>query len=112
MARVPVRSSNISSVGFDEQRNVLEVEFTSGKVYEYAGISAKEHYDKMIHPDTQSVGSYFAKSVRRDDRLMTKAVESNIPDPTPPPAELPAVEKELPPSGTGLKAPEPLKQLF
>ncbi|MDP2684733.1 MAG: KTSC domain-containing protein [bacterium] len=38
MYRVPVSSSNIRSVGYDQQSATLEVEFTSGEVYQYFNV--------------------------------------------------------------------------
>lgn len=38
MNRILVNSSNISSIGYELQTNVLEVEFTSGDVYQYFDI--------------------------------------------------------------------------
>lgn len=38
MHRIPVTSSNIRSVGYDQQSAVLEVEFTSGDVYQYFNV--------------------------------------------------------------------------
>jgi len=38
MDRVRVSSSNLRSVGYDEQSAVLEVEFHSGGVYQYSGV--------------------------------------------------------------------------
>lgn len=35
MEREPVVSSNIASIGYDENNNILEVEFNNGNVYEY-----------------------------------------------------------------------------
>lgn len=35
MYRVPVISSNISSIGYDPASAVLEVEFSNGAVYQY-----------------------------------------------------------------------------
>ena len=35
MYRVPVSSTNIRSIGYDPQSAILEVEFTSGDVYQY-----------------------------------------------------------------------------
>ena len=39
MDRVLVSSSNIRSIGYDRQPGVLEVEFTSGDVYQYFNVS-------------------------------------------------------------------------
>ncbi len=41
MQRTHVSSSAISSVGYDEQRSVLEVEFQSGAVYDYFDVPPK-----------------------------------------------------------------------
>ncbi|HYX22693.1 MAG TPA: KTSC domain-containing protein [Thermoanaerobaculia bacterium] len=41
MRRLPVASSAISSVGYDERSSVLEVEFRSGTVYDYFDVPPK-----------------------------------------------------------------------
>lgn len=61
MERVPVSSSNIASVGFDESNQVLEVEFISGSIYEYYGVPAHVFRELIEAP---SVGGYFAQRVR------------------------------------------------
>jgi len=38
MDRTPVSSSNIRSIGYDPQSGVLEVEFTTGDVYQYFNV--------------------------------------------------------------------------
>jgi len=38
MNRIPVNSSNIHSIGYDDRSLIMEVEFTSGDVYRYFGI--------------------------------------------------------------------------
>jgi hypothetical protein len=38
MERIPVRSSNLSSIGYDAQSEILEVVFHSGSIYRYFGI--------------------------------------------------------------------------
>ena len=38
MHRTPVTSSNILSIGYDPHSAVLEVEFTSGDVYQYLNV--------------------------------------------------------------------------
>ena len=35
MMRIPVASSNVATVGYDEATNTLEVEFKDGSVYQY-----------------------------------------------------------------------------
>ena len=47
MERTQVNSSNIRSIGYDSQSAVLEVEFTSGDIYQYFDIP--EHlYEQFI----------------------------------------------------------------
>jgi hypothetical protein len=41
MQRTRVSSSAISSVGYDERKSVLEVEFQSGAVYDYLDVPPK-----------------------------------------------------------------------
>ena len=43
MFRQPVSSSNLRAVGYDISRQILEVEFHSGGVYQYFGVPASVH---------------------------------------------------------------------
>lgn len=61
MQRTDVESSNIRSIGYDSNTRVLEVEFTSGKVYQYPNVPAEAHTDLM---KADSVGSFFARNIR------------------------------------------------
>ncbi|MDO8555467.1 MAG: KTSC domain-containing protein [bacterium] len=47
MNRIPVSSSNIRSIGYDPQSAVLEVEFTSGDVYQYFDVPERL-YDGLL----------------------------------------------------------------
>ena len=38
MHRTSVNSSNIQSIGYDSQSSILEVEFTSGDIYQYFNV--------------------------------------------------------------------------
>jgi hypothetical protein len=60
--RKSVKSSNIRSVGHDPETSTLEVEFTSGTVYRYDGVPASVAAELL---KAESVGSYFAKRVRK-----------------------------------------------
>ncbi|MBC8742984.1 KTSC domain-containing protein [Paraburkholderia sp. UCT31] len=40
MNRDAVASSNISSIGYDERAQTLEIEFTNGSVYQYYNVEA------------------------------------------------------------------------
>lgn len=39
MNREPVASSNIAAIGYDEASQTLEVEFTSGALYQYYNVT-------------------------------------------------------------------------
>lgn len=66
IARKPVRSSNIKSVGYDAKNWLLHVEFHSGAVHEYPGVSPEEHTSFVHAP---SAGKYFHAHLRdRENR--------------------------------------------
>jgi KTSC domain len=60
MKRQSVSSSNIRSIGFEN--NAMEIEFTNGRVYRYTGPRVREHYDALM--SAESVGKHFAAHVR------------------------------------------------
>ncbi|WP_224268410.1 KTSC domain-containing protein [Haloprofundus salinisoli] len=59
--RLPVSSSSLRSVGYDEDEETLELEFHSGGVYEYEGV-AEETYEELLHASSR--GRYFHENVR------------------------------------------------
>lgn len=68
MQRRPVRSSNVSSVGWED--DVLEVEFHSGHVYRYEGVPQSE-YEALVGAASVSqylnqhiIGQYDERAVR------------------------------------------------
>lgn len=61
MQRQPVRSSNIRSIGYDETSRTLEIEFTSGDVYQYFDVPQREHQALM---QASSHGSYLNKNIK------------------------------------------------
>lgn len=69
MNRVPVSSSNIASVGHDPETNTLEVEFRSGDVHQYDGVSA-EHHSMLVN--APSIGKHFHKFIR--DKFASRKV--------------------------------------
>ena len=66
MHREPVTSSNISSVGYDESTQTLEIEFTSGTVYQYFGVAPKIYKEIM---SADSPGKYFNENIKNILRL-------------------------------------------
>lgn len=56
-----VVSSNISAVGWDQDSHTLQVEFSSGDVWQYDNVS-REVYENLR--DAGSVGGYFASAIK------------------------------------------------
>lgn len=48
MIRDSVPSSNISSMGYDEPSQTLEVEFTNGSIYQYFNVDTGI-YEQLMH---------------------------------------------------------------
>ncbi len=67
MIRTPVSSSNIRSIGYDADSQVLEVEFLDGAVYEYYDVPEDVHQGLM---SARSHGSYLHRHVRDRYRQM------------------------------------------
>ncbi len=64
--RVPVDSSNLKSVGFDEKARVLEIEFHHGGIYHYHDVPAETHAALM---KAESKGKYFQSHIRNKFRF-------------------------------------------
>jgi KTSC domain-containing protein len=60
MDRKRVNTSSIRSVGYDPGKQVLEVEFTSGSIVQYTGVSPEVHRRFMSSP---SPGSFFQDQI-------------------------------------------------
>ena len=61
MPRRPVRSSNITSIGYDAASHTLEVEFHTGSVYQYYNVPESVYRGLM---NASSHGSYLAQYVK------------------------------------------------
>ncbi len=61
MERMPVSSSNISSIGYDPDLMVLEIEFHRGRVYQYQGVPIELYESLMQAP---SHGRFFSAYIR------------------------------------------------
>ncbi len=59
--REPVRSSSIASIGYDAGTKTLQVEFNSGRVYQYYGVPKAVHSDLVGAP---SIGAYSNANIR------------------------------------------------
>jgi hypothetical protein len=61
MDRTPVTSSDLSSVGYDEESSTLEIEFKKGAIYQYSGVPEDEYQNLM---GASSVGRYFNSNIK------------------------------------------------
>ncbi len=61
MNRDPVASTNIASVGYDESSQTLEVEFSSGTVYQYYNVGS-DLYDQFMR--APSKGQFLITYIR------------------------------------------------
>lgn len=62
MDRVPVSSSNIASIGYDQQSATLEVEFLNGSIYQYYDVPEHEHEGLM---NADSHGKYLDANIKK-----------------------------------------------
>lgn len=58
---VSVESSNIKAVGYDPEREVLQIDFLSGGSYRYSNVP-QAIYDEIL--EAQTVGRYFATRIK------------------------------------------------
>jgi hypothetical protein len=56
-------------MGYDESTKILEIEFQTGLVYQYAGVPLKV-YQELVRSD--EIGKYFTDKVR--SRFRTKQI--------------------------------------
>lgn len=61
MLRQAVESSVITSVGYDAKTNVLEVEFRTGRIYQYFLVPPSV-FRELMH--SESIGVYFNTEIR------------------------------------------------
>lgn len=61
MQRKTVSSSTIVSVGYDMKAKVLEIEFGSGGIYQYAGVPESRYRSFM---KASAMGNYFQRDIK------------------------------------------------
>ena len=71
MKRIPVKSSNLHSVGYDKKSQILEIEFHSGGVYEYSEVPKEIHEGLMW---ASSLGKYYHQNIK--GQFPSKKLES------------------------------------
>jgi hypothetical protein len=69
LERQPVKSRILRSLGYDESTKILEIEFQTGLLYQYAGVPIKV-YRELIR--SEEIGKYFTDKVR--NRFRTKQI--------------------------------------
>jgi hypothetical protein len=67
MKRTRVESSSIVSVGYDRKKEILELEFIGGAVYQYFEVP-EEEYRWLI--DADSKGRYVNQNIKDNYRFM------------------------------------------
>lgn len=58
-----VSSSNLVSVGYDEDSKTLRVVFKNGSTYDYSSVPQRTYEDLL---NAESIGSYFHNNIRSD----------------------------------------------
>ena len=71
MKRITVVSSNISSVGYDLQGRILEIEFLNGSIYRYFHVSEGVYRGLMSAP---SHGQYFDTYIKNGGYSYTRVL--------------------------------------
>lgn len=59
--RTPVASSNIASIGYDKESQILEIEFHHGAIYQYVDVPEKVYEELMNSP---AQGAYFMNEIK------------------------------------------------
>lgn len=63
MERKRISSGNIRAVGYDARSRMLEIEFSSGSIIQYSGVSDEVHRRLLNSP---SPGSYFRDQIEEN----------------------------------------------
>lgn len=61
MLRIPVKSSDIKSAGYDAAKGILEIEFHSGSVYQYLDVESAVWIGLVF---AESKGKYFHNHIK------------------------------------------------
>jgi hypothetical protein len=69
---IAVDSSMANAIGYDEESQVLQIEFASGAIYQYSGVEPETWEE--LH-DTDSIGRYYNAEIKGNyqcDRIYTE----------------------------------------
>jgi hypothetical protein len=76
MHRAPVISSSLNSVGYDPKRQILEVEFVDGDVYQYFDVP-RQTYEEFMQ--AESMGQFLNWRIKVRHRYKRARLLFNIP---------------------------------
>jgi len=62
MERVPVDSTDLSTVGYEAETSTLEIEFRKGGIYQYFGVP-QEVYEGLM--SAGSKGQFFNQNIKK-----------------------------------------------
>ena len=62
MERQSVESSNLASVGYDAENEILEIEFNNGGVYQYFDVP-ENVYEALMNAGSH--GQYFDRNIKK-----------------------------------------------
>lgn len=65
MERVPVSSSNVAEIGYEQATMTLEVLFSDGNVYQYFDVPATVHQELM---QAASIGKFMHANIKSSYR--------------------------------------------
>lgn len=57
MERIPVQSSNLAEVGYDQDEGILEVLFNNGSIYHYFNVPASV-FQQLLHAESKGTFHY------------------------------------------------------
>jgi hypothetical protein len=78
MQAVTVESAALATVGYDEARELLQVEFGGRAIYHYFGVPAAVHQGLLAAP---SKGRYFNQAIRgRFPFCLIPELHADVPD--------------------------------
>ena len=67
--RIPVASSNIASVGYDKETQLLEIEFHHGAIYQYFDVP-EELFEELM--SSSAIGNYFLNEIKSKFKYQEK----------------------------------------
>ena len=60
---IPVSSSNVQEIGYDEENQILYVRFLNNSLYCYQGVPIAEFYGLQ---NASSVGGYLSQNIKKE----------------------------------------------